>query len=415
MPEELERIEVRNNRLDGIPELDLRGNISSFDAFFISDRIANLRKPGTDQPAKELRLNINSFGGSVIQAFTIVTAMQNFMNAGGEIETVNEGRADSAAAWIFAAGTRGRRRMMQFAGIFVHPPVLEDGTEIRDLPPGDPQREEMEDVFDKLVNIFVSATGKEFNRVKRLMENNTDMDANQALREGFADVRINVNNAPKIRNDVSRAKLVDIYNSIEYEITGEETLSNQNIQTPEPPAKPKFRMSTLPGLLNLNPEASDEAVRQEIEKVLNTNKQLATDLANAKTEVDKVTAERDQLKTELGQLKDNEIVNYVDEVIKGDATKKDERDNLINMAKHGGLDSFKKLVPVKKEVQNGAIIDDEIEETETGTGKGNQLKNDAEKFKKMSYQEKAALKASDYAEFLNLSEAYDKYFSTPQK
>lgn len=412
----LKKIDIKNNRLDNIPELNLRGNIDSFDAFFISDQISNLTKPGTDQPSKELRLNINSFGGSVMQAFTIVSAMQNFMNAGGEIETINEGRADSAASWIFALGTRGRRKMMQFAGVFVHPPVLEDGTEIKDLPVDDPQRKEMESVFDKLVNIFVATTGKEFNRIKRLMQNNTDMDANQALKEGFADVRIMVDNVPKIKNTVNRAALVEIYNSLEYEITGETTTTTNKIETPEPPAKPKFRMSVLAGLLNLNAEASQDAIRQEIEKVLNQNRSLDSDLKNAKSELEKVTSERDTLKNKLSKLEDAEIVNYVDQVIKADATKKDQRDNLINMAKSGGLETFKTLVPVKKEIENGADISDGAEEepNSTGTnGANTALKNKAEKFKALSYKDKQSLKISNYSEFSDLAEAYDQYYSNP--
>ena len=212
---ELQKIKIVNNRLDQVPEISLVGNIGMFDAMFISEGINNLILPGTEmdpQPARRLRIMINSFGGSVMQAFSIVTAMQNFINAGGEIETVNAGRADSAASWIFALGTRGQRKIMQFAGVFVHPPVLEDGTEIKDLPPGDQQRDEMENVYQKLIGIIVATTGKDAATVRRLMDNNTDMTAEQAISNGFADTLVRVNNAPRIRNNINRSTLVDIYN-----------------------------------------------------------------------------------------------------------------------------------------------------------------------------------------------------------
>lgn len=411
--EELQKIKIVNNRLDQVPEISLVGNIGTFDAEYISYQINNLPRPGTEidpEPARLLRMNINSFGGSVMQAFSIVTAMQNFMNSGGEIETVNAGRADSAASWIFAMGTRGRRKIMQFAGIFVHPPVLEDGTEIKDLPEGDDRRKEMENVYEKLIGIVVATTGRNASSVRRLMDNNTDMDSARAIREGFADEDIKVNNAPRVRNNVNRSTLVDIYNSVEYEIIDDKKTHTKLSQN-------KFRMSVLAGLLNLNAEASEDAIRQEIEKVLNQNKSLQSDLTNAKSELEKVKGERDQLKEEVGKVKDAEIVNYVDQLIKQDAGKKDQRDNLINMAKTGGLEAFKTLVPLKSpggEVKNGADISDGIEEDENGKS-GDQLKVNAEKFKNMTLDERLALQKKNYAEFRNMSEAYDNYYSKPQK
>ena len=165
------KAKITNNRLDGFSEIKIIGDIGAYDGSYLAGQIDNLTDRGSYPDAsKNLRIRINSFGGDVRSGFSIVSAMQRFMDAGGVIETVNEGCADSSAGWIAACGTRGRRRVMQFASGFLHAPEFADGRKISELLEGTPEHAVLKDHLDKLVNIFVSATDKPYTRIKELME-----------------------------------------------------------------------------------------------------------------------------------------------------------------------------------------------------------------------------------------------------
>ena len=56
--------------------------------------------------AKVIKERINTVGGSILDAFSIVSAN---ITSECEIHTINEGVADSAGGWILASGNKGKR------------------------------------------------------------------------------------------------------------------------------------------------------------------------------------------------------------------------------------------------------------------------------------------------------------------
>lgn len=393
----------QNARIDNVPEINLRGDIGSYDGNWIATQIKNAYN-NDYEAAKKIRININSFGGSVMAGLTIITAMQLFKDAGGVIETVNECCADSTAGWIFAAGSKGNRKIMQFSSIYTHPPMFEDGRTISDLPEGSPDRQVLEDNFNKIINIFVPITGLSYNEVREMMIKETDLDADTAISNGLADKKILVKNSPTLKNSLTRPEIVNITSGLVFDIK-EETKPSEGINNK------REHMKKLAGLLNLNAEASDESLFAEMQKIINAKKKADSDLVAKQADFDRVNGELGTLKNQLQAQKDKNVLDYVAEVIKADGTKKDQKENLVNMAKSVGLDAFKEIMPIKK-ADGSAVIDKGIvEDPPAGSDAEAEAIKLGQEFKNMSLAKRNELKQSDAAKYATLMNAYDKNFN----
>ena len=372
------KVQVINSTRDGVPEIKLYGDIGEYDAENIAYALSSFE-------GDRVRICINSFGGYVKDAFTILAAMNAYMATGGIIETVNEGRADSCAGWIFSAGTRGQRKILQFAGMFFHAPLFEDGAKITDLPEGDESRTMLEDYFDKLINIFVSATGKAYKVIKTIMEVETELDADEAVKQGFADTKLMVDNVPRVKNSVSRKEFCNIVNSLEYVI-----------KTPETGHKSIQNMKRIATLLNLNPEASEEAIRAQIEAITNKATEAKAENQRLTQALAIETAAKETAETALAELQSSEVVNYVNTLIKEDATKESQKEFLVNMGKSNFV-AFKATFPVAQ-VVNGVDLNKGIDPSG----------GDKKTFAQMSHTEREQLKVTNKAEYLTLLSAYEK-------
>ena len=387
----------KNSRLDNTPEIDLRGDIGEYDGKWVANQIKNAYD--TDyKAAKVIRININSFGGEIIPGLTILTAMQLFKNAGGIIETVNECCADSTAGWVFAAGTKGRRKIMQFSSIMTHPPMFEDGRTLADIPEGSPDFIALNSAFQKIIDIFVPITGLSQIEVREMMLKETDMDADAAILNGLADKKILISNAPALKNNLTRKEMVNVTSGLIFNVKKEINKPVVAINS--------IKMKKVAILLNLNSEASEEAIAKAVEAAMNARKTAedALQVVNSKHEVMK--AELTNLKIEVSANKDKAITNYIDEIIKADPTKKDSKENLVNMAKSVGLDAFKDVVSVK--AVKAAVIDQNIDEQNNADEDvaGIAL---AKEFKALNHSAKQELKRVNSAKYQTLVDAYDKH------
>lgn len=390
-----QKVQIKNNVADGVPELMILGDICMYDAYNISESIGGLYK-NVSNGSKKLRIRINSFGGSVRDALTIISAMNGFYRSGGEIETINEGCADSAAGWIFSFGTRGKRRIMPYASMFFHPPLLGDGTTITDLPENDPIRKELEGYFDILIDIFVAGTGLERTTIRTIMENETELKSDSIISNGFADIKEVLNNMPNIEN-LSRKEIVN---------TTSEFMKNYKPDSGK--TKNKVNMPKLADLLNLNSECSESAIEKAVQNLINDKNKFESDLTAANEKVTALEAENKKYKEDLENAKNQEILDYVEKLIENDKTKKDNKESLINLAK-SDFETFKNLCPLTPVKNKGANIEDGIEEE----GQEDGIK-DAKEYQNLSQSEKIDLKNKDLAKYKRLANNYEKYYDKIQ-
>lgn len=379
------KAQIINNSIDEVPEIYLRGPIDEYEDGSIAEAIDACRW----KKAKKIRMLINSIGGSVALGQEVIGAMQLFKDEDGIIETINRGVANSTAGWIFSAGSKGHRKMMPFSTLFMHPPMYEDGTGLNDYQQGSEKHTLLMEAMEKIVSIFAPITGRTKNFIRNAMMSGTKYSAEKAVKEGFADEIVSISNSVSLKNDLKLEEIINATESVDYQIITKKT---------------ENKMKEVAILLNLNPEASESAVKQAVTALINRAEAAEADSKAKGVEVTQKDAEITALRNEISEVKDKEIVNYVKSYIGGDKVKQEQEAKLMNMAK-ADFDTFKSICPVS---DNGsAIIDKDIKPDGQG-GSDNSLE-DAKKFFNMSNAAKSELKNTSPSEYRKLVNAYDKH------
>jgi ATP-dependent Clp protease protease subunit len=135
----------------------------------------------SSDPDRDILIYINSPGGS----FTALTAIYDTMRyVRPEIQTVCMGQAASAAAVLLAAGTKGKRFALQNARVLIHQPSGEGQGQVSDL---EIQANEILRMRDLLEQILADTTGQDRETVKRDIERDRILTADQAKEYGIID------------------------------------------------------------------------------------------------------------------------------------------------------------------------------------------------------------------------------------
>lgn len=388
----MDKLRFLKNATSDVPQMRLIGEFDKYDA----SEICRAFRDAKEQGYKRVRMIFNCYGGYINAAYTILTEMNMFMSEGGVIETLNAGRADSAAGWLFSAGTRGERKIMSYAGMTLHPPMFPDGKSLEDFAEGSEERNLIVNELDKLVNIFAQITSLAKNTIKNMMIVTTSLDADDAVKNKFADKKEEVNNFPKIKNSITSKEFINLVENIEIENNEKKNL---HINT-------NNEMSKVNELLNLTPEASDSSKEKAITQLIADRDGLQNKLGEKDKAYQELETKHNALKNEIQDQKDAKAVEYVDSLIEKDKRLEDKKDSLVNMAKLD-LDAFKVLNPLVNKTEGGADIDKDIEEGDDQKTKKEKLEADAKEFQNMSLEAKEELKSSDYSKFTRLANAYD--------
>lgn len=174
----------------------------SYDIFsrLLSDRIILLGEEITDasassviaqllfleaqDPDKDIRLYINSPGGSVTAGFAIYDTMR-YVKC--DVSTICLGLAASFGAFLLAGGTKGKRIALPNAEIMIHQPLIGgDGvrgcaTDIRIV------SDQIQKNKRRLTEILAENSGRTFDEVAKATERDNFMSAAEALDFGLID------------------------------------------------------------------------------------------------------------------------------------------------------------------------------------------------------------------------------------
>lgn len=174
----------------------------SYDIYsrLLKDRIIMLGSPVTDEvansiiaqmfflemdnPEKDISLYINSPGGSVSAGLAIYDVMQ-FVKC--DISTVCMGMAASMGSLLLAAGTEGKRYCLPHSRIMVHQPLISGGGISGQASDIEIHAKEMIKTKDKLTNIYVKHTNKDFEFLTKAMDRDNYMSAEEAVDFGLVD------------------------------------------------------------------------------------------------------------------------------------------------------------------------------------------------------------------------------------
>ena len=152
----------------------------------VTDEIANLITAQllfleSEDPGKDVHFYINSPGGSVTAGLAIYDTMQYIRPP---VSTLCLGQAASMAAWLLAAGAKGKRYALPYARVVLHQPLGGARGQASDI---DIQAREILRLREQLNNILMKHTGQSLKRVEQDTDRDLFLTSRQALEYGIID------------------------------------------------------------------------------------------------------------------------------------------------------------------------------------------------------------------------------------
>ncbi len=136
-------------------------------------------------PEKDISFYINSPGGSVTAGMAIYDCMQLIRP---DIRTYCIGQCASMGAWLLAAGAPGKRHALPNASVMLHQPLGGAGGQATDI---DIHAQEIIRTKRRMIEILAKHTGQPEDKIKRDIDRDFFMTAEQAKEYGVVDNIIN--------------------------------------------------------------------------------------------------------------------------------------------------------------------------------------------------------------------------------
>ncbi|MDI3548047.1 MAG: ATP-dependent Clp protease, protease subunit [Halanaerobiales bacterium] len=143
--------------------------------------IAQLLFLEADDPDKDIYLYINSPGGSVTAALAMYDTIQYIKP---DVVTICMGQAASAGALLLASGTKGKRYALPYSRVMIHQPaggIQGKATE------AEIHIKELLRIRETLNEILAKHTGKSVEQIKKDVEQDYFMTAQEAVEYGIID------------------------------------------------------------------------------------------------------------------------------------------------------------------------------------------------------------------------------------
>ena len=143
--------------------------------------IAQLLHLAYEDPKKDIKLYINSPGGSVYDGLAIIDTM-NYIEP--DVQTIGIGLQASMGAMLLSAGAKGKRCALPNARIMIHQPS--SGTEGKIT---DQEIALKEGIYLKkvLIDMMAKNTGKTAKEIEKDMDRDNWMSAEEAKKYGIID------------------------------------------------------------------------------------------------------------------------------------------------------------------------------------------------------------------------------------
>jgi ATP-dependent Clp protease protease subunit len=152
----------------------------------VTDEVANLISAEllfleSEDPDKDIHFYINSPGGSVTAGLAIYDTMQYIRP---DVSTLCLGQAASMAAWLLAAGAKGKRYVLPHARVMIHQPLGGVQGQAVDI---DIQAREMLRMREQMNGILVKHTGQSLKKIERDTDRDFFFESKQAVDYGLVD------------------------------------------------------------------------------------------------------------------------------------------------------------------------------------------------------------------------------------
>lgn len=295
---------------------------------------------------REIRIRINSVGGSVVEGIAIFSAIQNAIKSYPHIaiNTYNDGIAASIAGVIWAAGKN--RYMKDYARLMVHGVSVKD-TDLAALSPND--REALVNLQEMLITALANGTGLSEETILELFSNGVDnwFNVEECIAKGFIiaenveNTGVKVDAAEGLTAKAFQNKLTEIINN----------------------SKPVLMKKVL-AKLGLSEAASEDAAADSVAQLQNKVTAAETAKETAEETAVKEKERADALQAQLDTANETAAESVVTEAINSGKFDKSKKAELIEQAKKD-LPAFKNMVSFIPTKAKNALnfLDTEGEET----------------------------------------------------
>lgn len=147
--------------------------------------IAQLLFLEAENPKEDIKIYINSPGGSVTSALALYDTIQ-YMKC--DVATICIGQAASAAAVLLASGTKGKRYSLPNARVLIHQVMGGAEGQQKDV---EIQAKEMLRIKNQLNEILSRHTGQSIKKIEQDTDRDYFMTAEEAKKYGLVDKIIN--------------------------------------------------------------------------------------------------------------------------------------------------------------------------------------------------------------------------------
>ena len=158
--------------------LYIYGDITSYKWYEEDVCSYDLAKELTALEGKNLTVRINSYGGAVAEGLAIYNLLKSYS---GEVTTICDGFACSAASVVFMAGAK--RIMPRSSLLMIHNAWTWASGDADDLRKA---ADDLEKITQPSVEIYTSVSNLDADEIKAMMDAETWIDADEALDFGFA-------------------------------------------------------------------------------------------------------------------------------------------------------------------------------------------------------------------------------------
>lgn len=173
-----ERFYQLTNVSEDSATLYIYGDITSIKWFENDVCVYDLAKEIGDLNGKALTVRINSYGGEVAEGLAIYNLLKSYA---GEVTTICDGFACSAASVVFMAGAK--RIMPRSSLLMIHNAWTRASGDADDLRKA---ADDLEKITQPSVEIYTSVSNLDADEIKSMMDAETWIDADEALDYGFA-------------------------------------------------------------------------------------------------------------------------------------------------------------------------------------------------------------------------------------
>lgn len=156
----------------------VRGEINEDSADAVVGQLLFLE---SDFPEKDIYMYINSKGGEIDGMYAIYDTM-NYIKP--DVATIGLGTCASAASFLLAAGTKGKRTGLPNLDVMIHEVsggITGKYNHMKNC------YKHLDNMYNKMIKDYVGFTGQKSNKIKRDMEKDYYMSAEEAKNYGLID------------------------------------------------------------------------------------------------------------------------------------------------------------------------------------------------------------------------------------